>query len=315
MPNTPLIAIGKYPDWDIEAMRAEFDLTLLTGPNEIASLPEALRDSVRAIAYKTHSPLDGAAMDLLPALGLLANYGVGYDAINVVDATARDIRVTNTPDVLSDDVADLAVAMLVAQARQMLPAANYLRAGRWAEEGAVPLAQRASGRRAGIVGLGRIGREIADRCAAFKMDIHYHSRAPKPVPAGWTYHADPVSLAASVDFLIVALVGGPETEGYVSAEVIEALGREGVIVNISRGSTIDEDAMIKALQSGRLGGAALDVFREEPALDPRFLELENLLPLPHIGSATVETRKAMGALQRENIAAFFAGQPLPTVVN
>ena len=315
MTRPPLLAIGQYPDWDLEPMQAAQELHVLSGPEDIASLPEALRSSVRAIAYKTHAPIRGAEMDLLPSLGLIANYGVGYDAITVPDATARGIRVTNTPDVLSDDVADLAVAMLVAQARQILPAANYLRSGRWERDGAFPLAQRASGRRAGIVGLGRIGREIADRLAAFKMEIHYHSRAPKPVPDGWTYHADPVALAHAVDFLVVALVGGPETEGYVSAEVLEALGPEGIIVNISRGSTIDEEAMIRALQEGRLGAAALDVFRQEPDLDPRFLALENLLPLPHIGSATVETRRAMGALQRANIDAFLAGERLPTPVN
>ncbi len=315
MSRPSLLVIGKYPDWDLGPMRAAYRTTELPGPGEIAGLEEALRRSVRAIAYRSQVSLGGAEMDLLPALGLVAKFGTGFEAVDVAAASARGVRVTNTPEVLTDDVADLAVAMLIAQARRMVPAARYLQAGRWATEGPVPLARGVSGGRVGIVGLGRIGREIANRLAAFKMEIHYHSRAPKPVPEGWRYHADPVLLAGAVDFMVVAIVGGPETEGYISAEVLEALGPEGILVNISRGTTIDEAAMIAALEDGRLGGAALDVFRGEPEIDPRFRELENVLALPHIGSATISTRKAMGALQRANIAAFHDSVALLSPVN
>ncbi len=308
-----LIAIGGYREWDIEPMRTDYDLHVIPTTDELADLPDEVLSRGRVVAFQGHRPFTGAHMDRMPQLGLIANYGVGYDAVDVAAAEARGIRVTNTPDVLSDDVADLAVALLIAQAREMVPAVEWLRAGRWSAEGPPPLARKVSGGRAGIVGLGRIGREIADRLAAFKMEIHYHSRAEKPTP-GWTYHADLVGMAREVDFLIVALVGGPATEGYVSAEAIEALGPHGIIVNISRGSTIDERAMIEALEGGRLGGAALDVFRGEPDIDPRFLKLGNVLALPHIASATGETRRAMGRLQRDNIAAFFAGEPLPTPV-
>ena len=309
-----LIAIGRYDDWDLEPMREAWDVHLLSSPDEIADLPEEVRGRAKALAFKGHAPLGAEHMDALPALGVVANYGVGYDAIDVEAASARGVRVTNTPDVLSDEVADLAVAMAIAQSREMVAAAEWARSGAWAERGEMPLTRTFGGGRAGVLGLGRIGREIADRLAAFKMEIHYHSRSEKETP-GWTYHADPVSLARAVDTLFVALVGGPETEGHVSAEVIEALGPDGVIVNISRGSTIDEDAMLGALEAGRLRGAALDVFRGEPNLDPRFLALDNVLALPHIGSATVETRRAMGALQRENVAAFLSGRDLPTPVN
>ncbi|MFV0334038.1 MAG: 2-hydroxyacid dehydrogenase [Tropicimonas sp.] len=315
MSRPPLIAIGSYPDRDLQPMRAAQEFHLLATPADIATLPEALRAQVRAVAFRNHDAFDGNGMDLLPQLGLIANFGVGYDSIDVTAASARGIRVTNTPDVLNDDVADLAVAMLLAQSRRIVAAAAHVATGRWAAEGDFPLARKASGQRVGIVGLGRIGREIADRLAAFKMEIHYHSRAPKQVPEGWQYHADPVSLAGAVDCLVVALVGGEETRGYVSAAVLEALGPDGVLVNISRGSTIDEEAMIAALQAGRLGGAALDVFCTEPAPDPRLLAQGNVLALPHIGSATEETRRIMGELQRSNIDAFLAGEPLLTPVN
>jgi lactate dehydrogenase-like 2-hydroxyacid dehydrogenase len=190
----------------------------------------------------------------------------------------------------------------------------HVRSGAWAGGEEFPLNRKVSGRRAGIMGLGRIGRDIADRLAAFKMEMHYHSRSEKETP-GWRYHADPVDLAASVDYLVVALVGGPETENYVSREVIEALGPDGVLINISRGSTVDEGALLDALEAGRLGGAGLDVFRDEPRVDPRFHALENVVLQPHQGSGTQETRAAMGKLQRDNIAAFLDGRDVLTPVN
>ena len=309
-----LIAIGRYDDWDLEPMRETYELHPAASPDALADLPGEVREGARALAFKGHASLEARHMDLLPALGIVANYGVGYDAIDVEAAGERGVRVTNTPDVLSDEVADLAVAMAVAQSRDMVRADAWARSGAWAEKGEMALTRTLSGGRAGIVGLGRIGREIADRLAAFKMEIHYHSRSEKETP-GWTYHADPASLARAVDHLFVAIVGGPETEGYVSAEVIEALGPDGVIVNISRGSTIDEGAMLDALEQGRLRGAALDVFQGEPRLDPRFAALDQVLLLPHIGSATIETRRAMGQLQRDNVAAFLAGREPPTPVN
>ena len=308
------LAIGGYVGADREALAQEFGATFVADLAEALELPEAERAEIRAIALKYGQPFGGTEMDGFPALGIIANYGVGYDSIDVVAAGERGVRVTNTPDVLTDEVADLTVGMMVAQARNLVGASDWVRSGRWAAEGDMKLTRRLSGRRVGICGLGRIGRAIADRLAAFGMEIHYHSRSQKETP-GWTWHADPVSLAEAVDWYVVALVGGPETEGYVSAEAIAALGPEGVIVNISRGTTIDEAAMLDALENGRLGGAALDVFRGEPNIDPRFLELgRNVLLLPHIGSATVETRAAMGRLQRDNIAAFRDGRELITPV-
>ncbi len=311
---TKTLAIGTFTDTDRTALVEAFDPVFVAAAGEVADLDAATRDAITAVAFKGHAAFDGAVMDALPALGLIANYGVGYDAIDVAAADARGIKVTNTPDVLNDDVADLAVGMLLMQGREMEHASAWARSGQWKDKGEYRLNRKISGGRAGIVGLGRIGREIADRLAAFKMEIHYFSRSAKDTP-GWTHHADPVALAGAVDYLIVSLVGGAETEKFVSAGVIEALGPDGILVNISRGSTVDEAALLDALEDGRLGGAALDVFLGEPDIDPRFHALPNVVIQPHQGSGTHQTRAAMAGLQRDNIAAFHAGDALLTPVN
>ena len=306
-----VLVIGQYPEWDDTAMAEAYELHRGL-PDDLDGDATAL---IQAIAFKGHGRLDGAAMDRLPNLKLIANFGVGYDAIDVAAASARGIKVTNTPDVLTDDVADLAVMMLLGVTRHVVQADAWVRSGNWAAKGDYPLLRKVSGKRAGIVGLGRIGRAIADRLAAFRMPISYTSRVPKEVPAGWVHYTDPAEMAANVDYLIVALSGGPETAGLVSRAVIEALGPKGTLVNISRGSTVDEEAMIEALQSGGLGAAALDVFASEPDPDPRFAGMANVLLQPHQASATIETRAAMGQLQRDNLDAHFAGKPLVTPVN
>ena len=311
---TETLAIGTYSDTDKKAITAAFKPVFLAAPDDVARMDPAARSKITAIAFKGHAPLGAAAMERLPNLGLIANYGVGYDAIDVGAATRRGIRVTNTPDVLNDDVADLAVAMLLMQGREMEHASKWARSGDWKANGEYRLNRKISGGKAGIVGLGRIGREIANRLAAFKMDIHYFARSEKKTP-GWTWHEDPVSLAQAVDYLVVALVGGPDTVKFVSADVIKALGPRGVIINISRGTTIDEAALLDALENRRIAGAGLDVFLNEPNIDPRFYALDNVVIQPHQGSGTVETRAAMAKLQRDNIMAFQMGAPLITPVN
>lgn len=311
---TQTLAIGAYSESDIAGLKAAFDPIFLDTPADLAGVDASKRASIHALAFKGHTAFGGAEMDLLPDLKLIANYGVGYDAIDIPAANARGIKVTNTPDVLNDDVADIAVGMLLMQVREMTQAADWARSGQWKTGGEYRLNRKFSGGRVGIVGLGRIGREIANRLAAFKMDIHYYARSEKETP-NWTYHADPVSLAGAVDYLIVALVGGPDTAKFVSREVIAALGPRAIIVNISRGSTIDEDAMLEALEDGKIGGAALDVFLNEPNINPRFYDLPNVVIQPHQGSGTVETREAMAALQRDNIHALMKGAALITPVN
>lgn len=311
---TQTLVIGAYSDIDLDALKDAFDPIFIDAPAGLASLDAATRGGLTQVAFKGHTPFGAAEMDLLPNLGLIANFGVGYDAIDVAAASSRGVKVTNTPDVLNDDVADLAVALLITQAREMMQASDWARTGNWKAKGEYRLNRKFSGGKVGIVGLGRIGREIADRLAAFKMEIHYFARSEKPTPA-WTYHDDPVALARAVDYLVVALVGGASTEKFVSAEVIEALGPRGVIVNISRGTTVDEAALLDALETGSIAGAGLDVFLNEPDIDPRFYALPNVVIQPHQGSGTVETRAAMGQLQRDNLAAFEAGNALLTPVN
>ncbi|MCR9110230.1 MAG: 2-hydroxyacid dehydrogenase [Rhodobacteraceae bacterium] len=311
---TKALAIGPYNEDEKQALTRDLAPIFLDGSKDIANLDADTRATFTAVAYKGHHGFGAAEMDLLPNIGVIANYGVGYDSIDVSEATQRGIGVTNTPDVLNDDVADLAVALLIMQGREMEHASAWARSGKWANEGEYRLNRKVSGARAGIVGLGRIGREIADRLAAFKMDIHYWSRSEKETP-GWIYHADPVSLAEAVDYLIVSLVGGPETEKFVSKDVIAALGERGILVNISRGSTVDEAALLDALEIGAIAGAGLDVFRNEPKIDPRFYDLPNVVIQPHQGSGTVETRAAMAKLQRDNLLAFLAGEELLTRVN
>lgn len=295
-------------DPDMQRVKAAFPDAL------IGEMPDkAARAQIRAVAYKWHAPFGADQMDLLPNLRVISSFGVGFDPIDIAAATARGVRVTNTPDVLNDDVADLAVAMLLDQLRETLRGEDWVRSGRWAQ-GAMPLNRTLAGERIGIVGLGRIGREIADRLAAFKTQIHYHSRAAKDTP-GWTYHADVLELAQAVNVLVIALVGGPETRHYVTRDALAALGPRGIVINISRGTTVDEAALLDALEDGTIAGAGLDVFENEPNIDPRFLALENVVLQPHQASATVETRRAMGELQIDNLRAFFEGRDLLTPVN
>lgn len=311
---TEILAIGVYQDWERDALIEELSAKHLSGPSALADLPQEERAKVRAVAYKGHKLFDGNVMDLLPELGLIANFGVGFDAIDIAAASQRAIKVTNTPDVLNDDVADLAVALLIGQSRRIVEGSEWVRSGTWAQKGEMPMNRKVSGGRVGVLGLGRIGREIANRLSAFKMEMHYYARSEKETP-GWTYHSDPVELANAVDYLIVSLVGGPDTEGFVTADMLEALGSDGIIVNISRGSVIDEAALLDALERRKIRGAGLDVFVGEPRIDPRFLALDNVLLQPHQGSGTVETRAAMARLQRDNVRAFQKGDPLLTPVN
>ena len=250
-------------------------------------------------------------IEACPNLEIISVYGVGFDAVDLDACRERNVRVTDTPDVLTRDVADLGVAMLLCQARGMIGAEAWVRSGDWARKGLYPLKSRVHGAKVGVLGLGRIGVEVARRLAGFDMEIAYCDLAPKGCAPDWTFMADPVDLAHHVDYLFVTLAASEETRHIVDREVIEALGPEGMVINISRASNIDEAALLDALENGMLGSAALDVFEGEPDLNPRFLKLNNVLLQPHHASGTVETRKAMDKLVRDNLAAHFAGQPLP----
>jgi lactate dehydrogenase-like 2-hydroxyacid dehydrogenase len=314
MPRPVILQTGTFPDWDQQPIDEAYEALRLFAAEDSEALLAARGPEVRAIATRGDLGASRALIEACPNLEMIAVYGVGYDAVDIAACRERGVRVTNTPDVLTGDVADLAVAMMLCLARGVVGADAWVRDGSWSAKGGYPLRRRAFGRRAGILGLGRIGHAIGRRLAAFEMEIAYSSRAPKPEAQDWAYVPDPVALARQSDVLFVALAATPETRHIVGREVIEALGPEGMLVNISRAANVDEEALIAALADGRLGGAALDVFEGEPALDPRFLDLPNVLLQPHHGSGTVETRRAMGQLMRDNLAAHFAGRPLLTPV-
>ena len=268
--------------------------------------------SVRGLATFGPLSVDGKLMDQLPKLEIIANFGVGVDAINLGDAQSRGIIVTNTPDVLNEAVADTALALILNTVREFPQAERHLRAGRWSSQGAYPLTVDAGGKTLGILGLGRIGEAIARRAMACGMKIRYHNRNRKDVP--WPYDPDPVTLAANCDVLMVVTPGGPETNKLVGTKVLDALGPKGYLVNIARGSVVDEPVLLRYLQERRIAGAGLDVFVDEPRVPPEFFELQNCVLFPHVGSATGETRKAMGDLQIENLRLHFAGKPAKTRV-
>lgn len=314
MSKPVILQVGPYPEWDQVALDAAFTVHRCFMADDRAAFLAKVGPDIQAIATRGELGADRAMIDACPQLGIIGVYGVGYDAVDLEACREKGIRVTNTPDVLTGDVADLGVAMMLAQSRGLTGAQQWVRDGSWAGRGLYPLQRRVFGRRAGILGLGRIGTEVAHRLAGFGMDIAYCDVSAKAEAADWTFIADPVDLARHADFLFVTLAASPASRHIVGKDMIEAVGPEGMIINISRAANIDEDALITALGDGRLGSAALDVFEGEPALDPRFLELPNVLLQPHHASGTVETRKAMGQLLRDNLTAFFAGHDLPTPI-
>jgi lactate dehydrogenase-like 2-hydroxyacid dehydrogenase len=312
MPKPHILQVGTYPEWDQAPLDVAFHMHRYFEASDKTAFLADIGPQVQGIATRGDLGANAAVIAACPNLEIISVYGVGFDAVDMSACRARAIRVTNTPDVLTDDVADLGVAMMLAQTRGVVGADAWVRDGSWAK-GPFPLRRKVSGRRAGILGLGRIGYAIAHRLAAFGMQISYSATGPKATPE-WTYEPDPVALAAGCDYLFVALAASAATRHIVNADVIAAVGPEGMIINISRAANIDEEALLAALETGVLGSAALDVFEGEPNLNPRFLALPNVLLQPHQGSATTDTRRAMGQLMRDNLMAHFAGQPLPTPV-
>jgi lactate dehydrogenase-like 2-hydroxyacid dehydrogenase len=264
-----------------------------------------LKDRVRGIAGGNVTP---ELMDQLPNLEIIANFGVGYDSIDTAAAKARDIRVTNTPGVLDNAVAEITIGLMLALARRLPQADQYVRQGKW-PAGPFPFQAELNGKTVGILGLGRIGKEIATRAQAMRMRVVYHGRHKQP-DEPFVFYSSLVDMARDVDWLVIIAPGGKGTDRIVSRQVLEALGPEGYLVNMARGSLVDEPALIELLQNRKLGGAALDVFADEPNVPPAFFALDNVVLSPHQGSATQQTRDKMGALVVANLAAHFAGEPL-----
>ena len=300
--RTRVLVPGKINQRVIDRLVGQFEVVRIESADPALVTPEM--QDVKAVAVAGRLP--GALMDVLPQLEIIANFGVGYDGVEVAHAAAKGIAVSNTPDVLTEEVADTAVGLLLNTLRQLPQAEQWLRQGRWSREGAFslsPLSLR--GRSVGLYGLGRIGLSIARRLEAFGVSIAYHTRSPREgLP--YAYHPTLVGLAAAVDTLIVIVPGTEATRHTVNAEVLVALGGNGVLINVGRGSTVDEPALIAALQSGVIAGAGLDVFENEPQVPDALMALPNVSLLPHVASASVVTRNAMADLVVDNIAAWFA---------
>ena len=308
-----VLSIGSFPDATNAELAKRFAVTHHFHPPAPDVLSAELKGRIRGIATEANRGADRALIEALPKLEIIGIFGVGTDTVDLAAARERNIPVTNTPGVLIDECADLAIGLMLASARQILFADRYVREGDWQRKGPIPLGRSVGGKTLGVLGLGGIGRAIADRATAFRMRVLYHGPRKKP-DAPYEYVADLIELARRSDYLMVACKGGPETRHLVSAAVIDALGPKGTLINVARGSVVDEPALVKALAEGRLGYAALDVFESEPNPSPEVLKLPNVIVQPHQGSATIETRTAIGQLMIDNISAHFAGKPLLTPV-
>lgn len=275
---------------------------------------EACKGDFRALVSTGEQQVGADIMSSLPALEIISCFGVGYDGIDVAEASRRGIVVTNTPDVLTEDVADLAVGLTLATRRNIVAGHRYVCDGSWEKQGAIPFSSQVNGKRVGLVGMGRIGKAIARRLQAFQCSLHYYSNTEKP-ELPYHYVSDLVRLAEESDILIVTLPGGASTNKIISREVMLALGSTGCLINVARGSVIDEDSLVSLLESGALGAAGLDVFRNEPYVPEPLKHMPNVVLQPHAGSGTWETRNAMRDLVAENLRRHFLGQPLKTPVN
>ena len=318
MAKPNLIAIGSYFDWDVSAMDARYTVHPVSSPEALADLPEDLRNDARAIAFKGHAPLGAAQMDLLPQLGLIANYGVGFDHIDVKAAQAKGISVSNTPGVLTDATADLALTLILMAARRAGEGERELRSGNWSGWRPTHLIGSAlKDKVLGVVGFGRIGVATAERARhGFGMKIAYYARGPKDeaAPLNAEFCPDLDDLLAKSDFVSLHVPGGGETANLIDAEALAVMKPGSYLINTARGGVVDHEALADALKSGHLAGAGLDVYPDEPKVPEALLGLENVVLLPHLGSANAETREAMGMRALRNIEAFAKGDPLPDPV-
>lgn len=306
--------MGPFPDWDQVPLDQAFTMHSIFEAADPASFPTEYGQTVRRIATRGELGANRELIVACPNLEVFSVYGVGFDAVDLDACRKRKVRLTNTPDVLIRDVANLGVAMMLCLARGVIGAATWVRKGDWVRNGHYPLQCRVHGAKSGVLGLGRIGLAVARQPAGFNMEIAYSDVKPRDHASDWTYIEDPVALADYADCPYVTLADSDGTRSIVGRGVIEALGSEGMVINISRSSNIDEDVLPDALESSSLSFAEFNVFEGEPELNPRFLKLDNVRLQPHHASGTVKTRKAMGRLVSDNLTAHLAGQPLLTPV-
>jgi lactate dehydrogenase-like 2-hydroxyacid dehydrogenase len=274
--------------------------------------PEAFTKVTAFVGVGSTAKVDRKLLAMFPNVKMISIFGVGYDGIDVAAALERGVRVTHTPDVLTDDVADLALGLLLSIGRRIPQSDKFVRNGDWVNE-PFAMTHKVTGTRLGVVGLGRIGQAIAKRAAAFDMSIAYTGRRAK-TNAPFRFYPTAQELASNSDYLVVAVPGGADTQNMINASVLKALGSKGFVINIARGSVIDQTALIQALKDKSIAGAGLDVFWDEPKIDPQLFKLHNVVMTPHIGSNTHETRRAMADLALANLKAFFDAQPLLTLI-
>jgi hydroxypyruvate reductase len=311
--NPEILLIDPMMPLTEAAMDERFLLHRLYAERDRAVMIRQIGPRIRAVVSNAPTGVSDDILNALPALELISLNGIGTDAVDLDLARARNIRVTVTPDVLTDDVADLAIGLLLAAARQICVGNRFVREGRWARGESLPLGRKVSGKRLGIVGLGHIGRAIARRAADFDLQIAY--TGPHAVDGvEYRFEPDLEKLARDSDFLTISAAGGPQSRGVVGEAVLNALGPEGILINVTRGSIVDEDALVRALVDGRLGGAGLDVFAHEPSVPETLMSMNQVVLQSHRATATVETRLAMGELVIANLDAHFAGKELPTPV-
>lgn len=312
MKEIEILSVGHFYAPSYESMERDFTVHKLWQAKDPAALLKEVGGRVRALQTSAASGADAKLMDALPKIELISHFGVGVDSVDLAAAKQRRLIVTNTPDVLNECVADLAMGLTVATLRRISLGDRFVRAGGWLK-GAFPLAQKVGGKTMGILGYGRIGKAIAKRAEAFGMHIVYHGRKPQ---SGVTqkYYASLTDMARDCDVLMVICPGGAATRHIVNAEVMHALGPKGTLINVARGSVVDEAALVKALAEGKLGAAGLDVFEDEPRASEALFAMDQVVLQPHVGSATHETRKAMGDLTVDNLRAHFSGKPVLTPV-
>lgn len=301
--NECILNAGRLPPSLLARLAERFELLTLPDAAEREGFLAMHGARVRGIVTSAAVGVNAALVDQLPELQVISSFGVGLDKLPLQHAHARGIAVGYTPDVLNDCVADLGFALLLDVARRVAEADRFVRAGAWPRT-AFPLARKVSGARLGLVGLGRIGRTIAQRSSGFEMAVRYHSRRPV-ADVAWAHEPDLLALAEWADYLVVITSGGPDTKHLIDASVIDALGPDGVLINVARGSVVDEHALVQALLDGRLGGAGLDVFADEPNVPAELLACDRVVLTPHIASATRETRQAMADRVFDNLDAWF----------
>lgn len=305
-----ILIVGDFYPSVITELKDHFEILHLKSKDEFASLSQEERAQIAGLASFGWGP--ESVIDALPGLKVISSFGVGYDGVAAAYAAERGVVVCHTPNVLNDDVANTTIMLILATMRRLIAQERHARDGSWEREGNAPLTRSIAGKTVGIVGLGRIGEAIAEKLTVFNCDVVYHSRTKKDVPL--PYYGDLEDMAKASDVLVVITPGGPETKHLINRKIIDALGPEGTLVNISRGSVVDEEALVAALQDRRLGGAGLDVFENEPAIPDALKAMDNVTLTPHVGSATVETRQAMADLVVENLITFFRdGKPTAPV--